>query len=168
MKKILTKFIENDTDNMLVLYPEGTFVTSKNKWLVEKSNKWSKEKNEVILKNVLFPRTQGFSLVMETREAFDYIIDVTIAFEKPFCGNLGEFDPPLLEQFFYPRSTDEKEDNGVKIHIHYKKYEINEIPKDTDRWLIKLFEEKDKLLQYFNENQKFPGDSYIYRDRFVN
>ena len=86
MKNKLTGFIENNTDNMLVLYPEGTFATSDNEWLIEKSHKWSEDHNEKKLHYVLFPRTQGFSLVMETREAFDYVVDITIAFEKPFSG----------------------------------------------------------------------------------
>jgi hypothetical protein len=77
---------------------------------------------------------------------------------------LGEFDPPILSNFFYPRSGDEKD--GVKIHAYFKKYNISEIPQDTDKWLVKVFEEKDELLKYFNENQKFPGESYVYRDRF--
>jgi hypothetical protein len=77
---------------------------------------------------------------------------------------LGEFDPPILSNFFYPRSGDEKD--GVKIHAFFKKYNISEIPKDTDKWLVKVFEEKDELLKYFNQHQKFPGESYVYRDRF--
>jgi hypothetical protein len=34
MKNKLTSFIDNNTDNMLVLYPEGTFATSDNEWFV--------------------------------------------------------------------------------------------------------------------------------------
>eukprot|EP01080_Neovahlkampfia_damariscottae_P008968 gene8968-917_t len=164
MKEKLTGFMKNNTDNMLVLYPEGTFATSDNEWLIEKSHKWSIDHNEKKLNYVLFPRTQGFSLVMETREAFDYVVDLTIAFEKPYCGKLAEFDPPTLKEFFYPLSKGEEQ--PVRIHTYYKKYKISDIPKDTDKWLVKLFEEKDELLEYFDEHQRFPGKRYQFQDSF--
>jgi hypothetical protein len=101
---------------------------------------------------------------METREAFDYIVDVTIAFEKPYSGRLCEFDPPTIAEFFYPRSGQETE--NVKIHTYYKKYKMSEIPEDTDRWLTTVFEEKDELLKYFDKHQRFPGKGYLQKDSF--
>ena len=49
--------------------------------------------------------------------------------------------------------------------MFYKKYKISDIPEDTDKWLIKLFEEKDELLDYFEKHQRFPGKRYMFQDR---
>jgi len=164
MKKKLTSFIKNKIDNFLIIYPEGTFTTPQNKDALEKSHKWAEENKLKKFYNVLIPRTTGFELIMETREAFDSIIDMTVAFEKPYLVNLGVTNPPTMIDFF--KYNDE---NPVKIHIHYKKYLIKDIPKENEKlkeWVLNVFTEKEELLNKFNENNCFPGKNYFIHDNY--
>jgi len=159
MKEQLENFIKNDSENFLVLYPEGTFTTPQNLWQLEKSQKWSEKCGQKVLKNLLSPRTTGFELVMETSGAFDYVVDCTIAFESPYDVNLGKHKLPVVMDFFRYN-----EEEPVNIHIHFRKYAMNEVSKDSAKWLLDRWEEKEDLLDYFKKNQKFPGTGFLYRD----
>jgi 1-acyl-sn-glycerol-3-phosphate acyltransferase len=159
LKKQLTIFNQNQTDNFLIIYPEGTFTTPENTWLVEKSQKWSKDNGQKVLQNVLTPRTTGFELLMETKEAFDYVVDLTCGFSKPYSMKLAAVQPPTLIDFFQHNI-----EQPVKIHLHYKKYKVADIIDKPADWLLKRFEEKDTLLEYFEKHGCFPGPGHAVRD----
>jgi len=38
--------------------------------------------------------------------------------------------------------------------------------KECTSWLIKLYKEKEDLLEYFKENQCFPGKGNLYRENY--
>lgn len=160
MKERLKSYVDNDSENYLVLYPEGTFTTPENVWQLEKSHEWSDKIKRKKLNNVLVPRTTGFDLILATnRNAFDYVVDVTIAFEKPYLVGVTKSQPPLMIDF-----VKHNEEAPVKIHMYYKRYAMSEIPKDTTNWLYDRFEEKEELLEHFKEHQRFPGHGYLIRD----
>lgn len=159
IKKQLKSFMENDTDLFMIIYPEGTFTTPDNIWQVEKSHKWSNDAGQRPLHNVLAPRATGFELLMETKEAFDYVVDVTVAFENPYSVKLAKHSPPTIPDFWR-----HNEEEPVKIHMHYKRYKVSEIKEAPALFVHRLFEEKEDLLEHFDKHQSFPGKGTMIRD----
>jgi hypothetical protein len=97
-------------------------------------------------------------LCLENRECFDYVTNITCAFEKPYGGKLGLIQPPTMFDFFR-----ENEKSPLNIHIHVKKHKISEVPKkseDLKKFLLDMFIEKEELLSCFDKNGKFPGEQY--------
>jgi len=156
--EVMESYSKNKTPLWLILYPEGSFVTPYTKWLIDKSIEYSKKLNRKIWKNVLLPRVQGFELCLEKRECFDNLINLTVAFEKPYRCRLGEYQPPTMFDFFRENPL-----SPLNIHIHVKKYKIGDVPNESSKiqeYLFDLFEDKENLLEYFEMNNKFPGDQF--------
>ena len=131
-----------------VLFPEGTYVTKKSKNLILKSQEYAKKNNLPIFKCQLTPRTTGFILCIEAGE-LDYVLDFTVGF-KDHSTVLGENDLPIFTDMFgYSSHKDE-------FHIHIKKYKIKKYEKPHDL-LNRIWKEKEKLLEYHNIHNKFPG-----------
>lgn len=51
------------------------------------------------------------------------------------------------------------------VNLHWRRFRIADIPTTDEKafadWLLARFREKDELLQYFVENQRFPADEGI-------
>src|SRR5690606_17888563 len=151
IRKQLESFIEHNTPCWLVLYPEGTFVTPECKDIVLKSQKYARENNLRVCKNVLTPRVKAFELCMDakSRKLFDYVTDLTLAFPNHDV-ELGKTDPPLMMDLFQRR------EQKLKVHVHIRRFKTSEIPEDSGKWLQKIFEEKEDILEYFKKNGYFP------------
>jgi hypothetical protein len=127
--------------------------------VLEKSLKYAEENKLEKWNNVLIPRSKGFELCLQDRECFDYVTDITIAFEKPYGVKLGKEQPPTMFDFLK-----ENLKKPLNIHVHVKKYKIDEIPKESkeiELFLNELFKKKEELLNYFELNNKFPGGMLI-------
>lgn len=159
IRRNLKSYRENDDGLWLLLYPEGTFVTPACKDILEKSHAYSKKHGLTVYYNVLQPRTGAWEICMEeeNRKCFDAVIDYTLVIDPVRC-HIGEQYPITLPDI--PGRDDKKK---VQIHCLLRTYDINDIPlnkNECNKWLQKLFDEKEKNLEYFIENGTFPAEKY--------
>ncbi|KAJ3704389.1 hypothetical protein LUZ61_008094 [Rhynchospora tenuis] len=111
-----------------------------------KSQKYAAENGLPILKNVLLPKSRGFTFCVEDlRGSLDAVYDVTIAYKHRL--------PVFLDNVF---GTDPTE-----VHVHIEHIKLNEIPNTEDEsadWLVERFRLKDELLANFMSTGHFPNE----------
>lgn len=100
-----------------------------------------------VLSNVLVPRYKGFIASLNAlRDGYlDAVYDVTVGFPNrkvPFILDVAG--------------------GGVTttIHMHVRRFPIAELPtnpKEIEAWCLKLYQDKDKMLEEFYRVGKFPG-----------
>lgn len=53
----------------------------------------------------------------------------------------------------------------ASVNLHFRRFAISSIPLDDEKefadWLLARWREKDELLQYFVENNRFPADDGV-------
>jgi hypothetical protein len=52
-------------------------------------------------------------------------------------------------------------DKPHHVHVHIRTFPLSDIPKDKaglESWMSTVFEEKDKLLDYYHKHGCFPGE----------
>jgi len=133
-------------DNMplwLAFFPEGTdFSPEKHK----KSIKYAEENGLAHYRNLLVPRVTGFvSCVRMLGGYIDAVYDFTIGYAQSAT-------PTPLRALL---------DIAPKeVHLHIRRYPISHLPLDDEEkmkeWIYKCWKEKDDLLDYFKQNQRFP------------
>jgi len=145
IKTWLSKFKERNFKR-IVIFPEGTRVRNKKKF--EDSNTFASQNNLPLMKNVLYPRTKGFSLIAkyfrDNPGCVDYVYDFTFGYNGGGVGFWKFFQGPIY--------TD--------IHVFVRRHRISDIGVEGDDfadWCIKRFQIKEKLLDYFNQHGKFPS-----------
>jgi lysophosphatidic acid acyltransferase/lysophosphatidylinositol acyltransferase len=126
---------------LLCLFAEGSrFTEEKHK----KSIEFAKARGLPVLKHHLFPRTKGFSLLAKNLKGI-----VPAVYDITFCYREGM---PSL------RGVVNCESCAVDVLI--RRVELNEVPTDTEQessdWLIKLYQEKDEIYEYYQKNRTFP------------
>jgi 1-acyl-sn-glycerol-3-phosphate acyltransferase len=127
----------------LMTFAEGTRVRPEK---IARSREYAEKQGMTPLEHVLIPRTKGFvASVQSLRGHVDAVYDLTIG----YVGGV-----PTLWQWIkgYVR----------KVHLDVRRYAIDTMPEDgaaLSDWLIKRFEEKDRLLDYFYSNRAFPATS---------
>ncbi|KAM7253541.1 hypothetical protein ACFE04_021695 [Oxalis oulophora] len=143
MRKMLKTFKDPCHPLWLALFPEGTDFTEQKRI---RSNKIAVEKGLPILKNVLLPKTKGFSACLEElRHSLDAAYDVTIGY-KNRC-------PTFMDNVF---GTEPSE-----VHIHIQRIKLDDIPtseQENAAWLINTFDLKDQLLSNFYSQGHFPNE----------
>ncbi|UJR23718.1 hypothetical protein I4U23_026698 [Adineta vaga] len=129
----------------LLIFPEGTNLTNETK--IKSNNYASKQKTyNRIYEYCLHPHVTGFAYLvnaMRSNDIVDAIDDVTIGYEGQFP--ITELD--LLKGRF-PKV----------VHFHIKRYNINELPQDSEQigdWLRKCWDEKENRLKEFYEKKQF-------------
>jgi len=143
IKHATNNFVEDRIRLWLAIFPEGTdFSEAKQKrsWELADINGWPK------YKNLLAPRTKGFVLaVTSLRDYVDCIYDLTVGYpnnEKPtFFTALNGRCPSV-------------------VNIHIRRIPMKNVPETEEelkKWCFDKFSEKDVLLDYFKQHQKFPG-----------
>uniref|UniRef100_A0A914EHV1 Phospholipid/glycerol acyltransferase domain-containing protein n=1 Tax=Acrobeloides nanus TaxID=290746 RepID=A0A914EHV1_9BILA len=135
------------------IFPEGTRFNRRKPKPIEESIQFCAQKNLPQFKNVLVPRTGGFIMALnELRNELACIYDVTIGYSQTRLPNRNGIAPNMFEFFSSP--TEEKD-----LHLHIRRYEIKDIPTSTEnvkQWLYERFIEKDRLMQTFYEEGRFP------------
>lgn len=135
----------------LVLYPEG-YLRSPAK--LRAAREFALARGLRPLAHLQQPRTKGFvAAVAALRGDIDAVYDVTIAYgDQPY----DPVTPSIFSLYFTlalaPRV----------VHVHTRRIPLNVVPKDEEdakAWMYKLFEEKDKLLDDFYKNKRFPGNN---------
>jgi hypothetical protein len=123
-------------------FAEGTRVRPEK---IARSREYAEKQGMKPLEHVLIPRTKGFvASVQSLRGHVDAVYDLTIG----YVGGV-----PTLRQWIkgYVR----------KVHLDVRRYGIDALPEDGEAlsdWLIKRFEEKDRLLDSFYSNGVFPAN----------
>lgn len=128
----------------LIFHPEGTRIDPKK---IEKSHEWSKKNDLPVYNHLLCPRTKGFtSTVQGISSVIDAVYDITIAYED---SKIFGFRDILLWN------------RKKKVHLYVKRYDIQTLPKEEkelDKWLYNVWNEKEKLLDFYKKNDKFPNE----------
>lgn len=93
------------------------------------------------LKHMLMPRTRAFELcVQHLRDKTAAIYDLTI-------GYANTVDPITGQRLSAPGLTKFLKSSGLELHLHLKRTDINDVPKDEvllKKWLNDQFVEKDR------------------------
>ncbi len=138
--RVFRNILEHNVPLWLMTFAEGTRVHPEK---VARSREYAKKQGLTPLEHVLIPRTKGFvASVQALRGHVDAVYDLTIG----YVGGV-----PTLWQWIkgYVR----------KVHLDVRRYAIETMPEDAEAlsdWLIKRFEEKDRLLDYYYRNSVFP------------
>jgi 1-acyl-sn-glycerol-3-phosphate acyltransferase len=149
--RVFRNILKNDVPLWLMTFAEGTRVRPEK---IVKSQTYAREQGMTPLEHVLIPRTKGFvASVQSLRGHVDAVYDLTIG----YVGGV-----PTLWQWIkgYVR----------KVHMNVRRFAINAMPEDGQAlsdWLIRRFEEKDRLLDYFYANQVFPAVPSLPADRVL-
>ncbi|GLT52240.1 hypothetical protein SLA2020_255890 [Shorea laevis] len=140
MCHMLSTFKDPRDPLWLVLFPEGTDFTEQK---CIRNQKYAAENGLPILKNVLLPKSKGFSACLEElRGSLDAVYDVTIGY-KNRC-------PSFLDNVF---GVDPSE-----VHIHIQRISLVDVPTPEKEatWLMDAFCLKDELLSNFYSKGNFP------------
>ncbi|EMD92575.1 hypothetical protein COCC4DRAFT_58130 [Bipolaris maydis ATCC 48331] len=137
----------------LLIFPEGTNLSVNGR---ASSRKWA-EKNKIDdLRHAMLPRSTGLLFCLkELKGSVEYLYDCTVAYEGVPVGQYGQDIFTLRGTYFQGRSP-------KSVNMHWRRYATADIPvhdeKEFSDWLLLRWREKDDLLQYFVENNRFPAD----------
>jgi len=140
---VFRNILNYDVPIWLMTFAEGTRVRPEK---IARSREYAEQHGMTPLEHVLIPRTKGFvASVQSLRGHVDAVYDLTIGYVDGV---------PTLRQWIkgYVR----------KVHLDVRRYAIDVLPEDGEAlsdWLIKRFEEKDRLLDYYYSNSAFPTTS---------
>ncbi len=132
-----------------IIFPEGTRRTNSK---LAKARDFAKKRDLQALDHVLQPRTKGFVTMRKAlKGTATAIYDVTIAYGTEPSE---EVRPSFLRLYFTTALQ-----NRV-IHVHQRRIPIENVPEDEEgakKWLYKLFEQKDAMIDKYYKNGKFDG-----------
>jgi lysophosphatidic acid acyltransferase/lysophosphatidylinositol acyltransferase len=148
--------------SLILSYFEGTRFTPKK---YEASVAFAEEKNLPIrLRHHLVPRTRGFHCMTQV------------------IKSKMEQDPKLKYGLYNFQVALDNDDNSkasltsilggteTTIHIYVGRLDVMEVPTDSEeansKYLFELYQEKDKLFEYFKEHGRFPGLEKPYKPRW--
>lgn len=120
-------------------FVEGTRITPAK---LRRSQEYAQKKGLKPLNHLLIPRTKGFAVTVKSlRDQVEAVYDVTIGYL---------YGAPTLWQWA----------QGLvhRCHIHVRRIEIKDMPQDDEalaNWLIKLYQEKEQLLENFYQTGAF-------------
>ena len=152
----------------IILYPEGTVPAIRTTGV---SKRYIQKKNLPPLNHVLLPRVRGLFLSLrKLRNTVQVVYDITTGYSNLTEDQYGE-DVFTLKRFFLL---------GIgpsNIHYHLKGWNIADIPlgeetididdakpedlQKFEEWLIKIWCEKDALMDEFYKNGKFPTQEAV-------
>lgn len=134
IKNTFSKFRTKNIPLWLLSFPEGTRLTPKK---LKMAQDFARKASHPEPRHVLIPRTRGFvASVSGLRTHLDAVYDVTVIYPEG-APTMGVF----LGQ------------TNKKIHIHVRRYAIDDVPQDTEqlsKWLIERYQEKDLYIDKFN------------------
>ena len=155
----------DNVPSWLVIFPEGTWITPNDLEIKSKANAFAQKAGYPELRNVLFPRANGFCALLDGMRSsaspgdnpVDAVYDVTVAYNKPYHSvHIGEAFPPSVLALVSGSEGAPKE-----VHFHITRHPTSMIPiseKEAATWLCDRFaHEKEALLDQFAENRCFPG-----------
>lgn len=143
----------------LLIFPEGTNLSSNGRIA---SAKWASKNAIPDLRHALLPRSTGLSYCLqELRSTVDYMYDCTLAYEGVPAGQYGQDLFSLRGSYFQGRPP-------KSVNMHWRRFATRDMPlgdeKAFNEWLLARWREKDDLLQFYIENNRFPADDGVGRD----
>jgi len=140
----------------LLIFPEGTNLSSNGRVA---SAKWAAKNNMPDLRHALLPRSTGLSYCLqELRDTVDFMYDCTVAYEGVPAGQYGQDLFSLRGSYFQGRPP-------KSVNMHWRRFAIADIPLGDEQvfaaWLAARWREKDDLLQYYIEHNRFPADASL-------
>jgi len=138
----------------LVIFPEGTTFCKR---AIVKSKAFGVAHKLKVPKHTLIPRVTGMQFALATLgEHISGIMDLTLG----YTGTKPDEDPEvtfgLKSLFFQGRAP-------PQIHMHVRFHPIDKIPfqdhEAFSQWMYERFQEKDRLLDIFYRQGRFPGTS---------
>lgn len=156
--KQLNLFVRNKTPFWMVVFPEGTRYNPNLPLVIQKSQDFAQTGGFPVYEHVLCPRLKALKLSVDNlRPAASAIYDVTIAYSSTVA-------PSGKTRLCGPSLADFLHGDCSRVHIHLKRLDIKDVPHDEAQlqdWLMRRFEEKDKLLKGF-----YNGEDASQRGRF--
>lgn len=155
----------------LILFPEGTVPSDRT---TKKSAEYVLSKGYPPLKHVLLPRVRGLFLALKKlRNSVEEVYDITTAYSDLKADEYGEIKFSLKN--FYLRGY-----GPPVINYFIRAYKIKDIPlgdEDEDdidetsdeslqkfeKWLLKIWYEKDELMNNFYETGEWNANAYDTR-----
>ena len=154
--KKLTGFVESNSPFCLLIFPEGTTLNHSS---LTKSESFATKLGVSPTSRVLLPRVLGmWEAVKALDPSLDGIYDLTVGY-----SGLKDTDEPenvyTLKQLFFNGFVPEQ------VHYHLSYIPLKEIPRGSadefGDWLREKFYEKDRLLDEFYKNGKFPNSRSV-------
>ena len=140
IQRVFDKILNSQVPLWLMIFAEGTRVSPSK---IVSSQEYAKKYGLTPLKHVLFPRTKGFAATVQTlHRHVQAVYDVTIGYIEGV---------PTLWQWV--------KGYVYRVNVHVRRFPIDELPIESEAistWLVKLFEQKDALLDYYYRNSVFP------------
>ena len=155
---MLQKAVKDDGPLWFLLFPEGTVICQDT---MNKTMAYAAKKNLPDRpKNVLIPKSTGLHhSLLELMPRAEYLYDLTIGYSDVKGG--FAYDKYSLSSIFFQGK------GPRQVHIHVKRYRIQDLPGITldptdqdlelfNQWLRDHYLEKDKLMNEFYEKDTFP------------
>ncbi|CEP61208.1 lysophospholipid acyltransferase family protein LALA0_S02e09164g [Lachancea lanzarotensis] len=141
----------------LIIFPEGTNLSQNTR---NKSEIFAAKANLENFRNLVIPRSTGLRFALqELRNSCEVVYDATIGYSGVKQNEYGQ-DIYQLGNIFLKGQAPEL------VDIHLRAFELDEIPIDDEskfsEWLLKVWREKDELLDYYYEHKNFdrgPGET---------
>lgn len=147
----------------MVIFPEGTVISPHTR---ERLNKFAAKLGRKPLKHTLLPRVRGLFLMLRAlRDTVELVYDLT-------CGYTGLTADDYGEDIFTLKAYYLKGYGPSAINYHVRAFPIKDIPLGDDdlvdidnvapetlenfeKWLLKVWDEKDELMAHFYEHGLF-------------
>ena len=138
----------------LMLFPEGTNLASCTR---EKSRLWANRIGVQDMKHTLLPRSTGLHFMLsELKDSVDYVYDCTIAYEGVPHGSFAQDIFTVGASYFGGRPP-------KSVNMYWRRFRMSTIPledpKKFELWLRLRWREKDKFIDHYLKNGRFPADS---------
>mmetsp|Transcript_6148 Transcript_6148/g.18567 ORF Transcript_6148/g.18567 Transcript_6148/m.18567 type:complete len:364 (-) Transcript_6148:3924-5015(-) len=134
----------------IVSYLEGTRLTPSK---LAEAQDFAKKRDLNVLRNVLQPRTKGFSMITTGLEDnLDAVYDLTLGYQSD--ENLNTI--PSFEEVLTIPSLGKNR----TVKVHQRRIDARSVPRDEEgikQFVYDLYDEKDQLLEFFKKNGKFSG-----------
>jgi 1-acyl-sn-glycerol-3-phosphate acyltransferase len=141
IQRIFDKILNSQIPLWLMIFAEGTRVSPSK---IVSSQEYAKKHGFTPLKHVLIPRTKGFvATVLTLHRHVQAVYDVTIGYIEGV---------PTLWQWI--------KGYVQKVNVHVRRFPIDDLPLESEAistWLVKLYEDKDVLLDTYYRNGVFPS-----------
>ena len=144
----------------LTIFPEGT--RSRPAKIIE-SQAYAKSQGLPAFEHLLLPRTKGLQSLLEGadssfRQAADHVLDITLGYPSKRADPASSKVRPSVGDLFFSTGR------SWPVHIHVRAIPLSSVPTGKEElrsWVFSVFQEKDKLLEYYYQHGKFPGDVQV-------
>ncbi|KAL7750879.1 putative PHD type zinc finger protein with BAH domain-containing protein [Sorochytrium milnesiophthora] len=157
IRRQIQEWVQEERPTWIVMYPEGTRQVPDK---LKASQQYCVSRNLPILRNTLFPRTKGFSLIVDQLRYshFQYLLDITIAVYHIPTLTFNTHFPTGLELLGRPLTD-------YRFHVDVAKFRLEHLPRDEEeleQWLIGRWQQKDALLQRWREKWPVVGQDAFH------